>query len=421
MKQKIILISILILANFVNSQNIDPLLKKDSRGQEIWVDSILKSMTVDQKIGQLFMIPAYSNKDGQHTADVEAIINKYKIGGIIFFQGTPDRQLKMTNYFQEVSKIPLLIGIDGEWGLDMRLKNTYRFPWNMALGAVQDLNLIEKFGIALGKHSKRVGINFNFAPVVDVNINPKNPIIGNRSFGESAQNVTDKAIAFTKGMQSQNVLASAKHFPGHGDTDADSHHTLPTIPFTEERLDSVELFPYKKLFDVGLASVMVAHLSVPTYEPNTSLPSSLSKNIVTGLLQEKLGFKGLILTDALNMKGAADFSSSAEINLEVVKAGNDILLMPNDVPESFARIKKAYEDGEITQERLDHSVIKILKAKYWVGLNKFIPIDEENLSTDLNSIEDEVLHHKLVENSITLLENKKDIFPIKDLVKNNII
>ena len=420
MKHKIILLSLLVLSNFVNAQNIDPLLKKDSRGQEIWVDSILKSMTVDQKIGQLFMIPAYSNRDGKHTADIEAIIQKYEVGGIIFFQGTPDKQLKMTNYFQDVSKVPLLIGIDGEWGLDMRLKNTYRFPWNMTLGAVQDLNLIEKFGIALGKHSKRVGINFNFAPVVDVNINPRNPIIGNRSFGESPQNVADKAIAFTRGIQSQNVLASAKHFPGHGDTDQDSHHTLPTIPFTEERLDSVELFPYKKLFDTGIASVMVAHLSVPTYEPNSSLPSSLSKNIIKGLLKEKLGFKGLILTDALNMKGAADFSSSAEINLEVIKAGNDILLMPNDVPESFARIKKAYEDGDITEERLDHSVIKILKAKYWVGLNKFIPIDEENLATDLNSIEDEVLHHKLVENSITLLENKTDIFPIKDLVKNNI-
>ena len=420
MKKNFLLFILSISYTFLQAQNIDPLLTKDSEGQEIWVDSIVKIMTIDQKIGQLFMIPAYSNRDEKHTAEVEAVIKKYEVGGIIFFQGTPDKQLQMTNYFQEVSKVPLLIGFDGEWGLDMRLRNTYRFPWNMTLGAVQDLNLIEEFGVALGKHSKRVGIHFNFAPVVDVNINPKNPIIGNRSFGENAQNVTDKAIAFTRGMQSENVLASAKHFPGHGDTDADSHHTLPTIPFTEARLDSVELFPYKKLFDTGLTSVMVGHLSVPTYEPNLSLPSSLSKNIITGLLKEKLGFKGLILTDALNMKGAADFSSSAEINLEVVKAGNDILLMPNDVPASFARIRKAFDEGEITQERLDHSVRKILKAKYWAGLNTYAPKNDENLAGDLNSITDEVLHHKLVENSITLLDNKKDIFPIKDLVKNHI-
>ncbi len=402
------------------AQNIDPLMKLDTRAQEQWVDSIMQSMTIDQKIGQLFMMPAYSNKDVKHEVYIDRLIKKYEIGGLIFFQGTPTKQAALTNRFQGFSKVPLMIGFDGEWGLDMRLDNTYRFPWNMALGAIQDDKLVQDFGKHLGKHAKRLGIHVNFAPVVDVNINPANPIIGNRSFGESPENVANKAIAFTKGLQSEGVLASAKHFPGHGDTDVDSHLALPSIPFTEERLDSVELYPYKKLFDSGLASVMVAHLSVPSLESNEELPSSLSKNIVTGVLKNKLGFEGLIFTDALNMKGAANFSSSAEINLEVIKAGNDVLLMPNDIEGTFTKIRAALESGELTEDRINHSVKKILKAKYWAGLYAIKPISQENLQADLSTIYDDVLHHKLVKNSITLVKNDKSTFPIKDLIENKI-
>ncbi|NNC69959.1 MAG: serine hydrolase [Flavobacteriaceae bacterium] len=419
--KKLVLLILLVLINFnIHSQNVDPLIKLDSRAQERWVDSIMKSLTLEQKIGQLFMVPAYSNKDVKHEAAIDRLINKYGVGGLVFFQGTPQKQAQMTNRFQKRSKVPLLIGFDGEWGLNMRLNDTYRFPWNMTLGAVQDPKLIESFGKHVGRHARRLGIHVNFAPVVDVNINPKNPIIGNRSFGEDPENVTQKAMSFIRGLQSEQVLANAKHFPGHGDTDADSHETLPTIPFTNERLDSIELYPYKRLFDTGLASVMVAHLSIPALEPNTDLPSSLSKNIVTDLLQKDLGFEGLIITDALNMKGASNFSTSAEINLEVIKAGNDILLMPNDIEGSFKKIKEAISDGDLTEARINNSVRKILKAKYWAGLYQKKPIIEDRLLDDLNTVYDDVLHQELARNSITLIKNSNSLYPIDDLVQNKI-
>ncbi len=416
----LILVLLFFTVLSVQAQQPDPLERMDNYGQRVWVDSILTSMTLDQKIGQLFMIQAYSNKDQKHKIAIERMVKKYQVGGLIFMQGTPQKQAKLTNHYQSISKVPMLIAIDGEWGLDMRLKNTYRFPWNMTLGAIQDPKLIEEFGVQLGKHCNRVGVHFNFAPVVDININPKNPIIGNRSFGGGKENVAEKAVAFTKGIQSQHVLASAKHFPGHGDTDADSHKTLPSIPFSKERLDSIELYPYKKLFEVGIASVMVAHLSIPALEPNEELPSSLSKNIVTDLLKTELGFEGLVITDALDMKGSADFSSPSDVNLEALMAGSDILLIPLAIPKTIQKIKKAIADGELTEERLNYSVKKILRAKYWAGLKEYKPVVLENLHEDLNSIENQVLHNKLVENSITVLKNDGGDFPIKDLAGNKI-
>ena len=248
----------------------------------------------------------------------------------------------------------------------MRLKNTVGFPYNMALGAIRDDNLVEDIGVQIGKHFKRIGIHIDFAPVVDVNTNPKNPVIGNRSYGEDKVNVANKAAAFTRGIQSQNVMACAKHFPGHGDTSQDSHKTLPTVDLSLERLDSIELYPYRKMFKEGLGSVMVAHLSVPSLEPNVNLPSSLSYNIVTKLLKEKMEYKGLIITDAMNMKGSADFASSEEINLEAILAGNDLLDVPLRVPQTINKFKKALKSGRLTEERLNESVIKILKTKYWV-------------------------------------------------------
>ena len=403
-----------------NAQQTDPLLKLDTYGQQIWVDSIMKQMTIDQKIGQLFMVQAYSNKDKAHKDEIVKMVEKYQVGGLIFMQGTPTKQVALTNYYQSLAKIPLLIGFDGEWGLNMRIKNTYKFPWNMTLGAIQDNTLIKRFGERLGEQCRRVGINLNFAPVVDININPNNPIIGNRSFGEDRDNVTDKAIAFTKGIQSENVLACAKHFPGHGDTDVDSHKALPAIPFSKERLDSIELYPYKKLFKEGVGSIMVAHLSVPNLEPNVELPSSLSKNIVTDLLKNKMSFKGLVITDGLNMKGAANYATPSDINIQAFKAGNDVLLIPYEIPETIIKFKKALKDGDITEKRLDESVKKILKAKYWAGLRKFKYISEDNLLEDLNNTDDELLHQQLVENSITLIKNTDDVFPIKDLVANKI-
>ena len=411
---------IAFLVTFFNSysQNLDPLRTDDYYAQEKWVDSILNSMTVDQKMGQLFMIQAYSNLDTVHENKIKEMIQKYHVGNLIFMQGTPSKQVQLTNTYQSLSKIPLMIGFDGEWGLDMRLQNTYKFPWNMTLGAIQDNTLIRKFGEHLGRHAKRVGIHVNFAPVVDINTNPLNPIIGNRSFGEDKQNVTQKAIAFSQGMQSEGVLANAKHFPGHGDTATDSHLKLPVLTFNRQRLDSVELYPYKRVFDAGMASVMTAHLSIPVLESNPKLPTSLSPSVVTDLLKEKLGFLGLIFTDGLNMKGAADYSSSAEIDLAAVLAGNDVLLIPQDVPATISLMKNSIQTGVLSPERIDESVRKILLAKYKVGLHFHKPIDTLNLVKDLNTIEDEVLHRELVKNSITIIKNKKNILPIEDLKKH---
>jgi len=417
MLKKLLFFSFVMVMINSFGQNLDPLRTDDYFEQERWVDSILSSMSIDQKIGQLFMIQAYSNRDSVHENKIKAMIQDYHIGNLIFMQGTPIKQAQLTNTYQSLSKTPLMIGFDGEWGLDMRLQNTYRFPWNMTLGAIQDNSLIRKFGEHLGSHAKRIGIHVNFAPVVDINTNPLNPIIGNRSFGESKKNVTLKAIEFTQGMQSKGVLANAKHFPGHGDTATDSHLKLPVLNFSKERLDSIELYPYKRVFEAGMSSVMTAHLSIPILESNPKLPTSLSQKVITDLLKVKLGFLGLIFTDGLNMKGAANYSNSAEINLAAIQAGNDVLLIPQDIPESVSLIKKSIETGVLSVDRIEESVRKILLAKYKVGLHLYKPIDTLNLINDLNRLEDDVLHRELVKNSMTIIKNDKKILPVRDLKK----
>jgi beta-glucosidase-like glycosyl hydrolase/CubicO group peptidase (beta-lactamase class C family) len=416
MKQFFLFSVLFITGHFMaSSQQLDPLLTKDVEAQKEWVQYQMEKMSLDEKIGQLFMIQAYSNKDKKHRKKIETAIKKHHIGGLIFMQGTPEKQAELNNSYQKKSKIPLLIGFDGEWGLDMRLKKTFRYPWNMTLGAIQNEQLIVQFGKRLGVHCKRLGIHINFAPVVDINTNPENPIIGNRSFGENKYNVTNKASAFIEGMQSERVLANAKHFPGHGDTASDSHKTLPQLLFDIERLQSVELYPYTKIFDTGLASVMVAHLSVPALEPIPEIPTSISYKVITNLLKEQMGFNGLIFTDALNMKGAANYAKPGAIDLAAFMAGNDMLLIPEDVGAAVKKIKRALHTNQLTLERLEFSVEKILKAKYWAGLHEYEPVVLENLAQELNTVQDSLLHATLVENSITLLQNKKDIFPIKEL------
>ena len=396
MIKKIVFVFLILSFWSSKAQDLDPLKDSNEFAQKKWVDSMFSTMTIDQKIGQLFMVQAYSNLDEKHSIGIDSLIEKYHIGGLIFMQGTPIKQAELTNRYQSKAKTPLLIGFDGEWGLDMRLKNTYRFPWNMTLGAIRNNKLIEDFGIQLGKHCKRLGIQMNFAPVVDVNTNPENPIIGNRSFGESRENVTEKSISFIKGMQSQKILSSAKHFPGHGDTSTDSHKTLPVLEYEFERLDSIELYPYKELIQNSLTSVMVAHLSVKALEPNSQLPTSLSYNVISNLLKKDLKFNGLILTDALNMKGAADYAEPGDIDLAALLAGNDILLISEDPPTGIAKIMNAYYEGKITEERLQYSVKKILKAKFKVGLNSYKPIPLENLVEDLNRIKDASLYEELI-------------------------
>ena len=388
---------------------------KDSDAETQWADSIYNKMSLEEKIGQLFMIAAYSNKDSVHLKKIDSLIQNQKVGGVIFFQGSPVRQAQLTNHFQSKTKVPLFIAIDAEWGLAMRLDSTYRYPWNMTLGAIQDLKLIQKVGENMGKESKRMGIHFNFAPVLDINTNPKNPIVGNRSFGESKVNTAEKAVALLKGQQSQGVFCTGKHFPGHGDTSSDSHKTLPLVDFSKERLDLIELYPYKRMFDEGLKSVMVAHLNIPSLETRQNYPSSLSYNVVTDLLQKKLGFEGLIFTDALGMKGASNFMETGDIDLAAFMAGNDILLCPENVPLAIEKIKLAYNQGTVSEDRLSHSVKKILHYKFKAGLNLPKPIQTLNLYQDINKSENDALQYQLYENAITVLENKKEILPIKNL------
>ncbi|MBD0833320.1 glycoside hydrolase family 3 protein [Aestuariibaculum sediminum] len=374
--------------------------------KSVWVDSVYNNMTLKEKVGQLFMVAAYSNREAKHIDSIQQLIADYGIGGLIFFQGGPVRQANLTNRYQALAKVPLLVGIDAEWGLNMRLDSTSRYPYNMTLGAIQDETIIESIGQQIGKNCKRLGIHLNFAPVVDINTNPNNPIIGVRSFGEQKNNVTQKALAFTKGIQSEGVLACAKHFPGHGDTDVDSHLALPTVNFSKKRIDSVELYPYKKLFKKGIAGVMVAHLNVPALEGQKSLPSSLSYNIVTSILKEQLKYEGLVFTDALNMKGAANFKAPGDIDLAAFLAGNDVLLFTENAPKAIAKIIEAYKSKLIDEKRLAHSVKKILSAKYDVGLYDYKPIKIEGIIKNLNSESSIELYGKAIDHAITLIQNK---------------
>jgi len=429
MRKLFLLLTLFLITFTIYAQETNnPLLAKDAVGQTKWVDSVYNSLSLNEKIAQLYMVQVFSNQTEAEKAKVLDLIKNNKIGGIIYSKGGPHRQANLNNELQAASKTPMLIGMDAEWGLSMRLDSTYSFPWNMTLGAIKDNNLIEQTGRQLGEHCKRLGVHFNFAPVVDINTNPNNPIIGNRSFGEDRDNVTKKAAAFMKGMQSEGVLANAKHFPGHGDTETDSHLTLPTVAFDAKRIDSVELYPYKTLIKKGLSSVMVAHLNIPSLEPRVGYPSSISENIVTNILKEKLGFKGLIFTDALTMKGAADYKfegldtitegttdTEGNIDLAAFLAGNDIMLMSENPDAGIAKLEKAYNKGIFTEERLAHSVKKLLQAKYKVGLNNYKPISTFNLSYDLNRLYDDILYEKLMEQAVTVARDSSNLLPLRHL------
>ena len=397
----------------VPRQNMEPLPFKDA--DSIWVDSVFQSMTPEQRIAQLFMVAAYSNRDQAHVDEITTLVEKYHIGGLIFFQGGPVRQAKLTNLYQSKAKVPLLISIDGEWGLAMRLDSTLQYPRQMMLGAIEDGKAIYQMGADIAAQCKRLGIHVNLAPVIDVNNNPNNPVINSRSFGENRENVAWKGLMYMNGMQDNNVLAVAKHFPGHGDTDTDSHKDLPIINHDINRLNEIELFPFNHLIGEGLGGVMVAHLYIPVLDSTPNLASTLSPKIVTDLLKNKLGFEGLTFTDALNMKGVSKFFKPGVVDVKALLAGNDVLLFSEDVPLAIGMIKKAIESGDITQDEIDQKVLKILKVKYWAGLNNFKPIEIENLIEDLNAPKYKALKRKLVEESITIVKNQDSLLPLQNL------
>jgi len=380
-----------------------------------WVDSTISSMSLEEKIGQLFMVAAYSNKNEAHINQITDLIVNNKIGGLMFMQGGPHRQLNLTNLYQEKSKIPLIIAQDAEWGLSMRIDSTLRFPWQMTLGAIGDTNQVYEMGLEIARQCRRLGVHINFAPVVDVNSNPKNPIINNRSFGEDPVNVAKLSNAYMQGLQDGRVIACAKHFPGHGDTDADSHKSLPTVLHKKSRLDSIDLLPFNKLIKNNVGAIMVAHLHVPELDDTDSVASSLSYKIVNDLLKDELGFKGLVVTDALNMKGVSNYFSPGELDLKALMAGNDILLFSEDVPLAVESILNAIDKGLISEEEIEKRCKKILLAKYDLGIHNFQKINSENLIEDLNNNNAKRIIDNLFESSLTLLQNQDEIIPVKSL------
>ena len=364
-------------------------------------------MNIDEKIGQLFMI-RISSVLGQNSFEIiKENISKNYIGGLIFSKGSASKSNRWINTLQKRSKLPLITGMDAEWGASMRYDSIKKFPWNMTLGAIQDDDLIEEIGYKIGIQLKRLGININFSPVVDINTNPLNPIIGNRSFGEDKVKVSQKSLKMMNGMHRAGILTCAKHFPGHGETTKDSHYDLPLVKFDKNRIDSVELYPYKKLIPQGISSIMVGHLNYPALDDG--IPSSLSKKVVDSLLIKKLNFNGLVITDALEMKGVSEFKKYKNISLGAFLAGNDILLIPENIEKDLKIFKRAYKKNIITEERLSQSVKKILKAKYKLGLNNYKPLDEGDLVLKINSISNDYLIRKSMQDAITLLKNDNSI------------
>ncbi len=406
-----LILSILLLFPGVSSAQISepPFMKYMNHP---WVDSVLNSLSPEQRIAQCIWIAGYSNRDVSHEVEISDLIRKYGVGGIVFFQGTPEKQAELTNYYQKISKVPLLISMDAEWGLGMRLQNVEKFPYQMTLGAITNDSLIYRMGEAIAAQCKRLGVHINLAPVADINNNAMNPVINYRSFGEDRERVTAKAMMYMKGMQDNGVLATLKHFPGHGDTNTDSHLDLPLITHPRERLDSIELFPFMNLINEGAGSVMTAHLNLPSLDSTSRLPSTLSPIIINGLLKTELGFKGLVITDAMNMKGVTKYFSPGEAEAQAMIAGNDVVEFVTDVDASIRGIKNAIAQKKITSSDIDMKCRKVLALKYWSGLSGYKQIRKENIDIQISPPETRALILDLYANSLTVLKNDGNILPL---------
>ncbi len=374
--------------------------------QHAWVDSIFKTLSDRDKVAQLFMVRAHSNLGQRYIDSVAGVVQREQLGGIVLFQGGPVRHAQVINRYQRLSKVPLLVAFDGEWGLGMRLADsTISFPYQMALGAIQNEALIYQMGLEVAKDFRRLGMNVNFAPVVDINNNPRNPVINFRSFGEDKQNVTRKGLAYMRGMMDGGLITSLKHFPGHGDTDVDSHHDLPKLNFTAGRLDSLEMYPFRELIKAGASGVMIAHMNIPSLDKTPNLPSSLSKHIVTNVLKKRLGFQGLTFTDAMDMNGVVKHFRNGEADVRAIIAGNDLLELSENSARAINMVLQAVKQGRLTQQDIDTRVKKILAAKYWLGLDKPQGVNLVNLYTDINRPQTELLNQRLADASVTLLNS----------------
>ncbi|PAW93078.1 glycoside hydrolase family 3 [Mucilaginibacter sp. MD40] len=372
--------------------------------QNKWVDSVYRKMSRKERVGQLFYVRAHTNKGKAYEDSVGNVIAEEHIGGLVFFQGGPVRHANLINNYQKLSKVPLLIAMDGEWGLGMRLDSSTSYPYQMTLGAIQDNNLIYKMGQMIGYDFKRLGLHINFAPDMDINNNPNNPVINYRSFGDNKYNVAQKGIAYFKGMQDAGLIVFAKHFPGHGDTNVDSHFDLPLLPFTRARLDSLEEYPFREAIAAGVSGVMIAHMNIPALDSTKRLPSTLSRPIVTGILKDSLKFKGIVASDAMEMKGVTKYFPNGEADLRAFLAGNDLIELSENSKLAAKLILKAIRKSKITKEEFEARIKKLLAAKYWAGLNQYKPTQPAGIINDINRPEAATLIQQLADAAITVLK-----------------
>ncbi|PRY53777.1 beta-glucosidase-like glycosyl hydrolase [Arcticibacter pallidicorallinus] len=399
-----IFFTILLTSYSLSAQHKKPFYEADA-DKDRWVDSVFNKLNKREKVAQMFFVRAHTDKGKAYEDLVEKMIRRGKVGGLVFFQGGPGRQAALTNRYQSVSSVPLLIAMDAEWGVAMRLDSTIAYPYQMTLGAIQDTSLIYQMGREIGRDFRALGMHLNFAPVVDINNNPANPVIGYRSFGDNKYNVATKSLAYMQGLQDEGILVSIKHFPGHGDTNVDSHHDLPQLKFSKERLDSLELYPFKQLIDKGASGVMIAHMNIPSLDATKNLPSTLSEPIVKGLLKKELGFRGLAITDAMEMKGVVKFFPDGEADVRAVIAGNDVIELSENTKRAIKLVKKAIRQGRIEIQQIDTSVRKILEAKYWAGLSIVRPLSTEHISAAVMRPESSSLVQRLTDASTTVLKS----------------
>ncbi|KAA6347136.1 Beta-hexosaminidase [termite gut metagenome] len=397
----IIFLAIIYVRSLPSMAQIEPLiLHKVSNDESCrqWVDSIMSQMSLKEKVSQLFIYTIAPVQTKANLALLTDAIQTHRVGGLLFSGGIAINQAQLTNQAQKMSKVPIMITFDGEWGLSMRLSGTPVFPKNRVLGCIQDNRLIYEYGQEMARQCREIGVHVNFAPVADVNINPRNPVINVRSFGTLPDVVADKAVVYASGLESGGVLSVSKHFPGHGDTDVDSHKSMPILPFTRSRLDSIELYPFKKIINAGLGGIMVGHLHVTALDGNNDLPASLSHNVVQGLLKDELRFNGLIFTDALVMKGVSSVSS---VCLQALKAGNDMVLCPPNLKVQINEVLQGIENGEISEKEITLKCRKVLTYKYALGLHNLSPVNLSGLEERINSARSRDLIRRLNEAAIT--------------------
>ncbi len=411
---------------FLNCIVIQAFAQKDSYVQTIgqqnhWVDSVFNKMNRRQKIAQLFFVRAHTNKGQRYEDSVAEVIRDQQIGGLVFFQGGPVRQADLINRYQKIAHTPLLIAMDGEWGIGMRLDSTISYPYQMTLGAIQDNTLIYKMGQQVAYDFKRLGMQMNFGPDMDVNNNPNNPVINYRSFGDNKYNVAEKGIAYLKGMQDAGLLTTAKHFPGHGDTNVDSHFDLPLLPFTRERLDTLEEYPFREAIKAGISGIMIAHMDIPALDNTKNLPSTLSRKIVTGVLKDSLGFKGLVVSDAMEMKAVTKYFPDGEAEVKAFLAGNDIIELSDNSEKAILGIRKAIRKGQISTEEFEARVKKILAAKYWAGLAKVKEVSTVRLDEDLNRPAAVALVQQLSDAAVTVLKGNTSSVQLDPFLKTAIV